>query len=65
MITEHLFTAREEDFVHASFDQEIAFYESICSGNIELVRMLATPLCSEGYGMRCGISSTIWRSPQR
>ncbi len=51
MITEHLFTAREEDFVHASFDQEIAFYESICSGNIELVRMLATPLCSEGYGI--------------
>ena len=51
MIAEHLFTSREENFVHSSFDQEMAFYESICSGNIELVRMLATPLCSEGYGI--------------
>ncbi len=51
MIAEHLFTTREENFVHSSFDQEMAFYESICSGNIELVRMLATPLCSEGYGI--------------
>ncbi len=51
MIAEHLFSSREESFVHSSFDREIAFYESICSGNIELVRMLATPLCSEGYGV--------------
>ena len=51
MIAEHLFTSREENFVHSSFDQEMAFYESICSGNIELVRMLATPLCGEGYGV--------------
>ena len=47
MIAQHLFSAREAGLVHASFDREIAFYESICSGNIELVRMLSTPLCSE------------------
>ncbi len=51
MIAEHLFSTREDDFEHSSFDKEMAFYESICSGNIELVRMLATPLCSEGYGI--------------
>lgn len=51
MIAEHLFSSREDDFEHSSFDREMAFYESICSGNIELVRMLATPLCSEGYGI--------------
>ena len=63
MIAEHLFSTREENFVHSSFDQEIAFYESICSGNIELVRMLATPLCSEGYGITTlsGICNTILR----
>lgn len=50
-IAAHLFAQREEGFVHTSFDREIAFYDSICSGNIELVRMLCTPLCSEGYGI--------------
>lgn len=50
LIAEHLFDTREDAFEHSSYDKEIAFYESICSGNIELVRMLATPLCSEGYG---------------
>lgn len=49
-VAEHLFSQREDDFEHASFDREIAFYESICSGNMVLVKMLATPLCSEGYG---------------
>ncbi|WP_044974540.1 AraC family transcriptional regulator [Ruminococcus sp. HUN007] len=47
---EHLFTQREENFEHASFDREIAFYESICTGDIEKVKLLATPLCSGGYG---------------
>lgn len=47
----HLFSQRENDFEHASFDREIAFYESICSGNIELVRVFAKPLCSEGCGI--------------
>ena len=37
--------------LHASFDKEVAFYESICSGNLETVKMLSTPLCSEGYGV--------------
>lgn len=47
---EHLFTQREENFQHASFDREVAFYESICTGDIEKVNLLATPLCSNGYG---------------
>lgn len=46
----HLFAQREEDFAHNSFDREIAFYESICSGDIDLVRVFSTPLCGEGYG---------------
>lgn len=33
------------------FDREMAFYQSICSGEIELVRLFVTPLCSEGYGI--------------
>ena len=51
MLAIHLFSKREENFEHADFDREIAFYESICSGNIELVRLLASPLCSEGSGI--------------
>lgn len=47
----YMLSRREEQFEHASFDREIAFYDSICSGDIETVRMLATPLCSEGYGI--------------
>lgn len=50
-IARHLFSQREENFEHASFDCEMAFYESICSGDIVLVKMLATPLCSDGYGV--------------
>ena len=51
MIEKHIFTTREEPLMQTAYDKEMAFYESICSGNIELVRMLATPLCSEGYGL--------------
>ncbi len=50
-LSAHLVSQRESLFVHASFDREMAFYESICSGDIETVKMLATPLCSEGYGL--------------
>ena len=50
-IAEHLFSQREESFVHASFDREIAFYESICSGNMKLVRVFMKPLCCEGCGV--------------
>lgn len=50
-IAEHLFSQREDDFKHASFDREIAFYESICSGNMKLVRAFMKPLCSEGCGI--------------
>lgn len=51
IIAESLFIPREEDFRHTSFDREIAFYESICSGNMELVRVFMEPLCSEGCGI--------------
>lgn len=50
-LCEQLITQREANFSHAPFDKELAFYESICSGNIELVKVLASPLCSEGYGV--------------
>ncbi len=51
ILAEHLFAQHEEDFKHTSFDREIAFYESICSGNMELVRMFMKPLFSEGCGI--------------
>lgn len=50
-MAEYLFSQREMNFEHMSFDREIAFYESICAGDIESVRMLSTPLCGEGYGI--------------
>lgn len=50
-LCEQMLSQREANFTHASFDKELAFYESICSGNIKLVKMLASPLCSEGYGV--------------
>ena len=46
-----IFIPHEEDFCHTSFDREIAFYESICSGNIELVRIFMKPLFCEGCGV--------------
>lgn len=51
MIAEHLFSKRENDFEHTSFDREIAFYESICSGNMELVKVFMQPLFCEGCGV--------------
>ncbi|MCM1507786.1 MAG: AraC family transcriptional regulator [Ruminococcus flavefaciens] len=51
IVAESLFIPREENFRHASFDREIAFYESICSGNMELVRVFMKPLCCEGCGV--------------
>ena len=50
-IAEHLFVKHEEGFEHASFDREIAFYEAICSGNMELVRVFMEPLFCEGCGI--------------
>ncbi|MBQ9899301.1 MAG: helix-turn-helix domain-containing protein [Ruminococcus sp.] len=49
-LSEFIFTKREELFEHASFDREIAFYESICTGNMELVRVFMQPLNCEGCG---------------
>lgn len=51
VIAENLFIPREENTKHTSFDRELAFYESICSGNMELVRVFMKPLCSEGGGV--------------
>lgn len=50
-LAENLFAKNEEDFIHMSFDREIAFYESICSGNMELVRVFMKPLFCEGCGI--------------
>ncbi|MCM1133309.1 MAG: AraC family transcriptional regulator [Ruminococcus flavefaciens] len=49
-MTSHLFDHREEEFRYAPFDREMAFYESICSGNMELVKMFVAPLFCEGCG---------------
>lgn len=50
-IVSHFFSNREEGFEYASFDREIAYYESICSGNMELVKMYYSPLFCEGCGV--------------
>lgn len=50
-IASYLFSQHEENFEHASFDREIAFYESICSGNMELVNVFMQPLFFEGCGI--------------
>ncbi|MBR3268142.1 MAG: helix-turn-helix transcriptional regulator [Oscillospiraceae bacterium] len=49
-LAEHLFTKRETGFRHAPFEREIAFYESVRSGNLETVKTLFTPLGGEGFG---------------
>ncbi|MDE6087348.1 MAG: AraC family transcriptional regulator [Oscillospiraceae bacterium] len=49
-VAELLFEQRENGFERASFDREIAFYESIGAGNLEMMRFLAAPLCCEGCG---------------
>lgn len=49
-VVSHFFIHREEGFEYAPFDREMAFYESICSGNIELVKVFAKPLFCEGCG---------------
>ncbi len=41
----------EDIFIHAPFDREIKFYESICEGDLEKVKFFSTSLCSEGYGI--------------
>lgn len=50
-MSEIIFIPREEGFCHSSFDRETAFYESVCSGNMELVRIFMKPLCFEGCGI--------------
>ncbi len=52
-LAEHLFIKREIGFSHAPFEREIAFYESVCSGNLETVKTLFTHLGGEGFGTLC------------
>lgn len=49
-LAEHLFVKREVGFRHAPFEREMAFYESVRSGNLETVKALFTPLGGEGFG---------------
>ena len=50
-VAELLFHQRETGFERASFDREIAFYESIGTGNLEMMRFFSSPLFSEGCGI--------------
>jgi len=50
-VAELLFQQREDGFERASFDREIAFYESIGTGNMEMMRFFAAPLFCEGCGV--------------
>lgn len=52
-LAEHFFAIREIGFQHAPFEREIAFYESVRSGNLETVKTLFTPLGGEGFGLLC------------
>ena len=49
-LSDHLFEKRETGFSHAPFEREMAFYESVRSGNLEAVKTLFTPLGGEGFG---------------
>lgn len=49
-LSRHFFEKRENKFTYASFEREMAFYESICSGNLETVKTFFTPLGGEGFG---------------
>lgn len=50
-LAEALFTQREDGFERASFDREIAFYESIGTGDMEMMHFFSTPLFCEGCGV--------------
>ena len=50
-IAEQLFSQREAHFERAPFDREIAFYESIAAGNLEMMRFFYSPLFAEGCGV--------------
>lgn len=52
-LADHFFANRELGFHHAPFEREIAFYESVRSGNLETVKTLFTPLGGEGFGKLC------------
>ena len=52
-LSEHFFINRESGFKHAPVERELSFYESVCSGNLETVKALFTPLGGEGFGKLC------------
>lgn len=39
------------NMAHSSYDKEIAFYESVRTGNYEMAKHLSEPLCGEGFGI--------------
>lgn len=49
-LSKHFFEKRENKFIYASFEREMTFYESVCSGNLEIVKTFFTPLGGEGFG---------------
>ncbi len=52
-MSELLFANRESGFRHAPFEREMAFYESVCTGNLEAVKNVFVPLNGEGFGVLC------------
>lgn len=50
-IAEQLFRHREEEDERAPFDREIAFYESIGRGDLEMMHLFSAPLFCEGCGV--------------
>lgn len=52
-LAEHLFMKREVGFQYAPFEREIAFYDSVCTGSLETMKALFTPLGGEGFGKLC------------
>lgn len=50
-LAEALFAQREEMFERASFDREIAFYDSIGAGDLEMMHFFSAPLFCEGCGV--------------
>ena len=48
------FYNRENSFDHIPYDKEIAFYQSIKNGDMDEMKRLFTPLCTQGFGKLSG-----------
>lgn len=49
-LTQALFLQRENDLLHLPYDNELAFYEAVKTGDIDKVKKLMLPLTSTGLG---------------